>query len=191
MKKTSKFERYILLDTCIFGHWDNVELSKQIFSLMEESVGMGYGLCLSNYTIFELLDTATYEEEVKAMNTITGLKQFKMNQSVLIAAGHLGWLYKEDGLDNGKQPESGDKIIGATSVLNNTLIFTTNGRDFPIPFFKVISTPLLRYTKSKKNVYIPSYFLEPNIEVISSLYAERAALQNQKTKEVSPTKKQK
>jgi len=179
VSKISNPYRYILLDTNIFEHLDNTELNPQITSLLKDSVSKGYAISMSQYSILELLDTASVENEVRAMNTISGLKQFKASQSVLIAAGHLGCLYKEDGLENNKQPERGDKVIAATSLINNTIVFTTNGRDFPIPFFKEISRPVLKYHKPDgREVYIVSYFLEPDIDVIQNKYNSRIGFKN-------------
>jgi predicted nucleic acid-binding protein len=185
VSKTSKPSRYIILDTNIFEHLDNIELNPQIASLLKDSISKGYGISMSQYSILELLDTASVENELKAMNTITGLRQFKVNQSVLIAAGHLGCLYKEDGLDNNKQPERGDKVIAATSLINNTILFTTNGRDFPIPFFREISRPVLKYHKPDgREIYIVSYFLEPDIDIIQNKYNSRIGLKNEVEKEI-------
>lgn len=166
--------RYILLDTNIFEHLGNPDLAPQIIAILKDSVSQGYGLALSQYSLFELLDTASVENEIKAMSAVQGLKQFKVLQGTLIVAGHLGCLYKEDGLDNNKQPERGDKIIAGTSIINNAVIFTTNGRDFPRPFFKEVSKPLLKYKKTDgREVCIYSYFLEPDFSVIQTKYDSR------------------
>jgi len=172
--KLVKPTRYILLDTNIFEHLGNTELRSQITNLLNDALTKGYGISMSQYSFLELLDTATVENEVRALSETKGLKQFKVTQGVLIASGHLGCLYKEDGLDNNKQPERGDKIIAGTSMVHNTLIFTTNGRDFPRPFFNEVSKQLLKYSKSDgREVYIISYFLEPNLDIIQAKYDSR------------------
>lgn len=172
MKRTSKPARYILLDSDIFNHLGNTDLYPQIIFLLRDALSKGYGLSMSIFTLLELIDTATVENEMKAMSATTGIKRFKINQTVLVAAGHLGCMYKENKVQ--KEPEKGDKIIAATSLLNNTIIFTTNGRDYPRPFFKEMSKPLLKYHKSDgREVYIVSYFLEPDFEVIAAKHQER------------------
>lgn len=179
--KSPKPSRYVLLDTNIFEHLGNEELRTQITFLLNDVVSKGYGISMSQYSLLELLDTATVENEQMALSRIKGLKQFQIKQSVLITSGHLGSLYKEDGLDNNKQPERGDKIIAGTSFLYNTIVFTTNGRDFPRPFFKEISKPILKYTKSDgREVYIISYFLEPDLDVIQVKYNSRIQPSNDK-----------
>ena len=180
--KSNKPLRYILLDTNIFEHLGNTDLYPQIINILKDAVSKGYGLALSQFSILELLDTATVTNETRAMNAISGIKQFKVNQGVLIASGHMGCLYNEDGLSNNKQPEKGDKIIAATAIIRNALIFTTNGRDFPRPFFREISKPLLKYSKSDQDVYIVSYFLEPDFDIIQTKYDSRISNRPDSTK---------
>lgn len=180
--KPSKPQRYILLDTNIFEHLGNSELYPQIINILRDAIGKGYGFSMSIFTLLELIDTASVENEIKAIIATNGVKRFKINQTILIAAGHMGCLYKDDGIDVKKQPEKGDKIIAATSLVNNAVIFTTNGRDFPSPFFNTISKPLLKYTKSDgREVYLVSYFMEPDAEVIGVKHGERIKEHERKT----------
>jgi hypothetical protein len=172
MSKPNNPVRYIILDTCIFEHLGNEELAQQIVYLLRDAVSKSYMPAMSIFTLLELIDTATIENEIKAMNAVGRIKRFPINQTVLVAAGRMGCFYKDDGID--KQPEKGDKIIAAVSVLNNAVVFTTNGRDFPEPFFRTISTPYLKYRKKDgREVVIIGYFKEPNLEVISAKHSER------------------
>lgn len=164
--------RYIVLDTNIFEHLGNSELYPQIISLLQDARNQGYGISMSIYTLLELIDTASVENEAKAISATNGVKRFKINQRILIAAGHLGCLYKDDEVN--KQPEKGDKILAAISLLHNAVIFTTNERDFPVPFFNVLSKPLLKYTKPDgREVFLVSYFLEPDADLIIAKHEER------------------
>lgn len=169
--KRVKPKRYILLDTNIFKHLSNSDLYPQIINLLKDAVSKGYGISYSIYSLFELIDSASVENEVVAMNATKGLKRYKINQTILIGAGHLGSMYKDDGVK--KEPERGDKIIAATAIITNSVIFTTNGRDFPIPFFKVISTPLLKYNRCGRDVCLFSYFIEPDLDKITTKHKER------------------
>lgn len=164
--------RYILLDSDIFNHLGNADLFPQIIYLLRDALAKGYGISMSLYTLLELIDTASIENEVKAVIATQGVKRFKINQTILITAGHLGCMYKEDNVT--KEPDKGDKIIAATAVLNNSVIFTTNGRDYPRPFFREISKPVLKYKKSDgREVCLISYFLEPDFDIISTKHQER------------------
>jgi predicted nucleic acid-binding protein len=171
MSQKNKPLRYLILDTCIFDHLGNSDLFPQIISLLRDALSKGYGISMSIYTLLELIDTASIENEVKATQAISGVKRFRINHTILVTAGHLGCMYKDDGIS--KVPEKGDKIIAATSVIHNALIFTTNGRDFPEPFFHTISKPLLTYRKYGRDVCLISYFIEPDYIVLEKKYQER------------------
>jgi len=176
---TSRPLRYILLDTNIFTNLNNKQLNEQITFLLQDAVSKGYGLGISQLSIFELLDSASLQNEIKAFSIISGLKQFKILQGVLITAGHLGCLYSEDGIDYQKHPQIGDKIIAATAIVNNAVILTFNGRHFPTPFFKIISTNALKYKQDGgRESYQVCYFLEPDIDIIKKKYDSRLPNKN-------------
>lgn len=181
--KTSKPLRYVLLDTNIFTNLNNKQLNEQVIYLLQDAVSKGYGLGISQLSIFELLDSASLQNEIKAFSIISGLKQFKILQRVLIAAGHLGCLYSEDGIDYQKHPQIGDKIIAATAIVNNAVVLTFNGRHFPPPFFKIISTNALKYKQNDgRESYQVCYFLEPDIDVIKKKYDSRLPVANNSAK---------
>lgn len=174
--------RYIILDSSIFEHLKNAELKTQILNELAEALKKQYRLSFSIYTLLELVDTATVENELEAMNVTHGLKRFHLKQDIMLGAGHLGCLYTEDGLESKQQPQKGDKIIGATAILNDTLIFTTNGRHFPRPFFKTIYKPLFKHTKPDgREVFIVGYFIEPDHTVIQTKYQNRVDEHKKKT----------
>jgi predicted nucleic acid-binding protein len=170
--------RYIILDTNIFQHFGNETLANKIIENLRYAVSQGYGLAMSQYSLIELVDNASVETEQRRINAIKGVKHFKVKQSTLIAAGHLGSLYKEDGMEEKQQPERGDKIIGATAVLNNCVIYTTNGKDFPPPYFKEIARHYLPYTKAGRDVAIMGYFLEPDLKAIEDRNNSRTKAMN-------------
>jgi hypothetical protein len=175
--------RYIILDTCIFKLLNNAELEPQIIQIFREVVSKGYSISISQYSIFEMLNTSTVENEMKAMEAVRGLRQFRVNQSNLIAAGHLGCLYETDGLEVKMHPEVGDKVIGAASIIHNTLIFTTNGRHYPSPFFNTISKPVLKYKRrDDQEVYLVTYFIEPDRNLITTKHNERSSELSLKSK---------
>ena len=173
MKQTSNnILRYIIIDTSIVENFTQKGLEDQILSALRDAVQNQYGLAISNITIFELLDTATVDNELKATNALMGLKRFYVNTRVLTAAARLGCLFGED-----KTPfvgaNSGDKIIGATSILTNSLIYTSNPRDFPTPFFRELVRTPLTYIKKGQPVTIQSVFLEPDLSFITTKLHER------------------
>lgn len=170
MKKTNKTLRYIILDTNIWQHLGNETLYPSIIEVLKDAISKNYGISLSQFSILELVDNANVEKEAKRLQVIKGVKQFRVKQNVLLVAGHLGSLYKEDGISDSQQPEKGDKIIGATAIANNCLIYTTNGKDFPPPYFKEINRHFLQYKKNGRDVLMMGYFLEPDLNVIIGRY---------------------
>lgn len=189
--KPLKPTRYLILDTNIFKHLGNSELAPQIIYLLQDAYSKGYVFAVSKFTLLELLDTATIENEIIALGYLKGLKHFKMKDHILIAAGHFGCLYKDDGIEEKQQPEKGDKILAGTAWANNALIFTTNGRHFPPPFFNYLAKPVLKHTKNKADVYTVFYFIEPDYSVIDIKHQARINEYQKKNlpEVISPTEK--
>lgn len=165
--------KYILLDSCIFEHLGVKDLQDQILKILEESVKNGYGLAFSQYTYLEIIDNASLENEMDFISRIKGVKQFQVKQNILIAAGHLGGLYKDDGMEYKQQPEKGDKILGATAFATESIIYTTNGRHFPRPFFKEVGSHWLTYKKGERDAAIKGYFLEIDRDYVIQKHDER------------------
>ncbi len=76
MTKQNRPQRYIVLDTNIFEHLGNTDLFPQIIEQLRDALSKGYGLSMSTFTLLELVDTATVENEVQAMNAISGVKRY-------------------------------------------------------------------------------------------------------------------
>lgn len=169
----NKLFRPLILDTNILQHLGNVELAKQIFERMIFAAKNNYIISYSEYSILEMVDCASTSIEAKRLKAIDWLIHYPVNQQTLIVAGHLGGLYQEDGLSATQQPERGDKIIGATAIISNAVIYTTNGRDFPQPYFKEYSRHLLTFKKDGRDICLMGYFIEPDIIAINNRYNHR------------------
>ncbi len=130
-----KDKHYVILDTCIIQHLGDKELAECIINDLKEAATAGYDIAISDFTFFELLNGATVEKEQERINALAGISRYYVKKDILIAAAHLGCLYQQDGTD----ADTGDKIIGATSLIFNSIIYTTNGRDFPRPFFNEVA----------------------------------------------------
>lgn len=167
-----KPSRYIILDTCIIQHFANTELAICMLNILREVVSYGYGIAISDFTFFEMLNGATVAREIERLRVISGIKRYYVKKQVLIAAGHLGYLYQADGIQP-SQIESGDKIIAATALLTGSVIYTTNIRDFPLPFFKELDRPKLEYSKNGRPVVPSSFFIEPDANHIVTKFDER------------------
>lgn len=179
-KSINKNQRYILLDTNIISSFSNESLGEKIISVIKEVVAFGYGLAISDITYYELLNEASIDKEQKMIAVLNGLTRYYVKQDILIAAAHLGSFYKEHNLPM-TQFDSGDRIIAATALLHNCLIYTTNGRDYPQPFFKEIERRMLDYQSKEWPVCVPTYFIEPQVDYIVKYHQKRIEpfLQNQ------------
>lgn len=163
-------KRYVILDSNIIQHFSNHSLGQVILDHLKEAVTSGYLLAISDYTFFELIDTASVEKERERVSEMNGLTRFYVKKSVLIGAAHLGCLYDKEGL---KINDIGDKIIGATAIMSNSIIYTTNSKHFPRPFFNELSTKMLTYDKGGVPETIMAYYLIPNFVYINSQYSSR------------------
>jgi predicted nucleic acid-binding protein len=161
---------YVLLDSNVIQHFANEELGLEILANLGEAYQAGYKPAISDFTFLELLDGSSVEKEVERINALKNVKRFYVRKDVLIAAGHLGSIYLEDGF---QIKDIGDKIIGATALLSNSLIYTFNGRDFPRPFFNEVAVREVRYAINGEPKMMVAYFISPNFEYIGSKYQER------------------
>lgn len=171
MSEKNRPQRYLLLDTNIIQHFGNPSLGNAIIEILKDAVTKKYGISISQISLMEMVDGASLETESQRLKVIKGLKHFKIKQDTLMVAAHLGSLYKQDGMTDKQQPEKGDKIIGATAILTSSIIYTTNGRDFPQPYFKEIGRHLLQYKKPDgTDVCIIGYYIEPDIQTTVNRY---------------------
>lgn len=168
----SKFQ-YVILDTNIIQYFSNQELALEMIENLKEAVADGYRIAISDFTLYESIDGSSLKNEQERMKTLTGIPRFYVTKNVFITAAHLGCLYKGD---NHEMNDIGDKIIGATSILYNAVIYTANSRDYPRPFFDEIGKRYLKYKKSGQEVVLPVYFIRPDIQLITSKYLERTKL---------------
>lgn len=175
-------KQYVVLDTCIIQYFGDSELANCILTDLKEAVKAGYDLAISDFTFFELLDGASVEKETQRIDALNGLSRAYVKRNTLIAAAHLGCLYADDKAS----ADIGDKIIGATALLSNSIIYTANVRDYPLPFYNVLLKGYLIHHKKGFEVTIPSYFLKPDVDYIIKKYNERTK-PLEKTIEVLPT----
>jgi len=163
-----KDKQYVIVDTCIIQHLGNAELAEKIFDDLRNVSKLGYDLAISDFTYFELLDGASAKIEEERIDALSGFSRYFVSKKILITAAHLGCLFKYDKVSS----DIGDKIIGATTLLYNAIVYTTNGRDFPRPFFKELSKSFLKYSKNRAEITLPVYFLRPDLEYINLKYKE-------------------
>lgn len=174
--KTSQVQ-HLIIDTNVFQNFSNKELAIHITNDITEAMNLGYVLAMSDFSYFELINSATVEKERERMNAIGSLKKFRVNRKVLISAAHLGCLYQDD---QHTISDEGDKIIAATAVLTGSMIYTFNRRDFPSPFFTTVATRYAEYANRGVPCVLPAFFLKPEIDFMAKKYKERTYSDKQK-----------
>lgn len=163
----------IILDTNILKRIADIysfsEFAKYITDL-ERRNGI---FAISDFTLFELFRGATVKVEHEIEPILTVFDKFIVTSEVLLAAARLETLYKMENI----QPndiEEGDKIIAGTALLNGCLILTSNGRDFPWPFFKEIERNLIEYKdKNKRTKYICVTLIQPDYDILTRMLNDR------------------
>ncbi len=167
-QSTQAPNRYIVLDTCIIQHFAEVDLYKQMLNSLRKFEKLGFGFAVSEYVFFESLDGASIEREGQRIKALSGFKIFDTGKNMFIVAARLGSLYSDEKIPP-QQISTGDKILAATAFMTNSIIYTTNGRDFPMPFFKCLEMNTLTFKKKNGHTScIMEYYLEPQIDYIVS-----------------------
>jgi len=172
MSRPNLSKNYVILDSNIIQYFNNELLASKILGILRDAIGDSYSLAISDFTFFELLNGSTIKKEQEMVIHLNGITRFYVKKTVLVAAAHLGCLYKEDGMDPGNI-DIGDLIIGASAVLSGSYVFTANIRDFPVPFFKVELNKLIEYEVKGAQKFLNVAFLKPDVEVIGKYHASR------------------
>ena len=164
--------KYVILDSDVIVSFSsgNYEKSNEILNNLAIATERGYGLAISNISIFEMLNESNMETEEKRIEAIQFFKRFELDNKVLIAASHIGCLYKEA---NHTISSFGVKIIAATAFLTDSLIFTLNGKDYPRPFFDELVKTYIKYEVKGRDVIQVAYFMKPDVKLIEELHKNR------------------
>jgi predicted nucleic acid-binding protein len=169
-EKSTTETHYLILDTNVFQHFSNPDIAIHITKHLKEAIEAGYTIALSEFSFFELVDGATPKIEEERLNTTVGVKCFEATKDVLMIAAHLGCMYQDDGHT---VKDIGDKIIGSTALMTDSLIYTFNGRDFPTPFFAIVATRYAEYTNKGVPTILAAHFIKPEPDFISKRYDQR------------------
>lgn len=163
-------KQLVILDTNVFDYFSKGKYADGIIANLKEATNAGFGLGISDYSFFELVDGANTNREKACLDSIGNMQRFFVSQEVLIAAGHLGTLYNEEGYNIN---DDGDKIIGATAILTNSLVYTFNGTDYPRPFFEEVASRVVFYEQNNHKQCLVAYFLKPSYIVINNKFEHR------------------
>lgn len=167
--------QHIILDSNIIQNLTVQGLSSKILEVFKDATDKGYGLAISEVSLYELFNEASTQKEKQIIESLENIQTFTLQREILIAAGRLGSLYRDDGIPV-TQIGICDKIIAATSILTNSLIYTTDVRDYPVPFFREVARVSIEYYKNRKEripIYCFTAFLAPDLQIIENYYYKR------------------
>jgi len=171
--KYNKNVRHLILDSNIIQYLMNPLLAEGILTCLKEAMGANYPLAISDFTFFELLNGVTPKKEAQMITELNYLVRIHVRKEILVGSAHLGCMYQDDKMDL-KQIDTGDLIIAASSIITNSLIFTANIRDFPVPFFNIIAKRPINYSKKTSiPALLMTAFLEPDLEFIGKTHKNR------------------
>src|SRR6266700_7651320 len=131
---TQKQAQYVIVDTnvLIYAGSKQREKSEAVIRCLEDVVATGKLLAISEITVYEYLRRLWGRKAEEAAEHLKQYERKVVSSEVFSLAAHLDGLYVEEGID---RVDDADKIIAATTILENALVLTGNHKDFPSPFF--------------------------------------------------------
>lgn len=163
----------LILDTNILQYYSTMGIRSELEKLLGDiSQSTKATYAISKITITELLSGATISQETKALEQLGVLKQFNLDDTILVASAQLLNLYKLQNIPD-QQISLGDRIIAATSILTGYPILTANVNDFPRPYFIEVYRHLLTYNKKNTTQSICLQILSPDIDLINNKFSHR------------------
>lgn len=154
---------------------------KDLFSKENDT----WSVAISSITYYELVNESSIEDEIKIEKALEGAQRFVVDDIILRIAARLGCFYGEKEVGVGKDQVSfADKIIAATAFVTGSIVYTTNMRDFPAPFFAEATQlrKIIQYESKGCPVYLPTYFMVPQGPVLNNYWEKRVSpIKNTKT----------
>ncbi len=124
---------YLIIDTCIIQAASSKKKPKsEKFIQCLEDLAHIYRLTISEYSVYENLQGLWGKQAEKAVELLKKYEWKVVSHIVLTLSAVLGGLYHDE---NRLDINDGDKMIGATAILEEGFILTENHSDFPPPFF--------------------------------------------------------
>ncbi|MDP3982500.1 MAG: PIN domain-containing protein [bacterium] len=163
----------IILDTNILQYSTSKGPKDQFIIYISELIERGFGLTISEITVYELLAGLSSEKEKQAIQTLEAFGRYKVEVDVFIGAAQLSTLYSMDKSVMDSGISTGDRIIAASAILTGSLILSSDVNDYPRPYFNEVEERLIYFKKKDRQHMISTYLLAPNIPVINQKFNER------------------
>lgn len=161
----TQIKPYIFLDTCIIQDAGSSTKSKSdaVIKLFTD-LRHNFNLAISEFTIYENLQGLWGKRAIEAGKILGSYEAKEVSRKVLLLSSILQSLYHEEKYDN---IADGDKIIGATAILESGYVLTRNHKDFPHPFFVTEQSFVVNYKNGHYAQSIDFTLYKPNYELIS------------------------
>jgi len=168
--KSPKNKKRFLLDTNIIEYSMNKFIGPVVAPILESKKADFF---ISEITFYELLKGADKDKIAEVYKRILKIKRLDITKEVLVLAAIFENMYKQEHTKQKKNPEivkkaysDIDKIIAATSFIENIPLITGDFLDFPRPFFRETDWLPLNYKKNKRPVTNHICILKPASEII-------------------------
>ena len=163
--KTQQNNSYLFIDTCVIQAAGSKEKPKsEIVIKALEKIAKHYRLAISEFSLYENLNGLWGRRRSEAAKLLRTYERKVVSDTVLLIASLLGGLYHDENFEG---IDAGDKIIAATSILENGFVLTENHKDFPHPFFLTErSIPLTYLTAGRYNKTIDLAIYRPDSNLI-------------------------
>lgn len=141
--QTQQNNPYLFIDTCVIQAAGSKEKTKSeaVIKTLGE-LSKNYRFAISEFSLYENLHGLWGKKAINAAKLLNSYERKVVSDKVLTTASLLGGLYHDEKFDN---IDAGDKIIGATAILENGFVLTENHKDYPHPFFLTEKSIPLRY----------------------------------------------
>lgn len=169
-------KHYIILDSNIYAIYNRKPLVSKLFDELRHFIVKKYGIGISEISFCEILSGMTFEKEGAALKNLNGMRSFPVTKDIFVTAAKLEYFYKRERYEIALV----DRVIAATSFLTDSLILTSNIRDFPMPFFNVVETILLKHNSKRNPSFLYVYLLKPNLNVFKQYLHYREGLPESK-----------
>lgn len=164
--------RNVYIDTCIIQASGSKEKAKSkiVTEFLSSFINLGFSLVISEVTYFENLQGLKGIQAEQAVKTLKKYEWKEITNEVLTVAALLGTFYNEVGR---RDVDMGDKIIAASTFLDNGFVLTENHKDFPSPFFLLRRHYPLTYDKGRYKQTMDVGLYAPNNKIIKRKIEEK------------------
>ena len=162
----------IILDTNIWSYIAEKETAGYVLSYLLELVQRGFGLALSDITIYELLRGNKKDKEKRMLELLNPFFRYYLTVEVLVAAAQLDNIMKTQNIDI-NSVDHADKLIASTAILTGSLILTADAKGFHWPFFQEAERKVITFEKNHKTKCYVLALLKADNAVITQSFNQR------------------